>query len=111
MRDAIQADLDDAFDAIEPKECAICLATEDLTCDHTDLAFVDIANEWIATRGTVVIKDGPHGVGSVIADIDLEADWIAFHASRATYQIACRSCNSQKGARGTAWHEQYRQQR
>lgn len=39
------------------------------------------------------------GCGDLIADIDLEAHWIAFHAARATYQLLCRSCNSRKGAR------------
>jgi hypothetical protein len=111
MRDAIRADLDDAFDAIDPKKCAICSTTKDLTCDHTDPAFVHIANAWISLRGSVELKDGPHGVGKVIADVELEADWISFHASRATYRIACRSCNAQKGARSTAWHEQYIKER
>jgi hypothetical protein len=109
LRESVAPDLRDAFYAIEPHECAVCSSLDDLTVDHLDEPFNSIATSWIALRGTPDLKEPPHGQGLMFADADLEADWIAFHASRATYQIACRSCNSQKGARGTAWHDQYRQ--
>ena len=38
----------------------------------------------------------------LLADPDQEARWIAFHASRAIYQVLCRSCNSAKGRKVAA---------
>jgi len=99
LREAVYSDTRDAFYALVPKECAVCKGLDDLTVDHVGVPFISIANDWIALRGPPALKDGPHGLGRMIADLDTEADWIAFHASRATYQILCRPCNSRKGAR------------
>jgi len=109
LRESVAHDMRDALYAIEPRECAVrgripeCKVDDDLTLDHLDEPFSTIATEWMALRGTPDLKDPPHGQGRMIADADVEADWIAFHASRATYQILCRSCNAIKGARGNAY--------
>jgi hypothetical protein len=40
------------------------------------------------------------GIGDVMADADVEAEWVEFHGKRAAYQLLCRQCNSSKGAGG-----------
>lgn len=103
LRESVARDMRDALYAIEPRECAACAADDDLTVDHLDEPFNTIATDWMTIRGTPELKEPAHGQGQMIADIDVEADWIAFHASRATYQILCRSCNATKGARGNGY--------
>jgi len=103
LRSAVWRDLKDAFDAIEPKVCNWCGSEDGLVPDHDDPSFEAIRNEWVIARGMPDITDAPRGIGKMLADIDVEADWVAFHASRAVYQILCGSCNSKKGHRGMAY--------
>jgi hypothetical protein len=81
------------------KVCERCGGTNVITTDHVDPSFFDIAEAFIAEEGAVPLMDGPPGAGDIMADIDQEARWIAFHASRAVYQLLCRSCNASKGRR------------
>ena len=98
MRFAVRSDMREFRDAAEPQECSGCGATEDLTCDHAGTPFIRIACDFMAQRGLLPLKSQP-GCGQVIASIDDESEWIAFHASRSSYELLCRSCNSAKGAR------------
>lgn len=82
--------------------CMTCASTDDLTTDHTDPTFFDIAEEFIAQERELPVVPGASGSGSILADIDQEARWIAFHAARAVYQVLCRSCNSAKGRKKVA---------
>ncbi len=99
MRHVIWEDLRDFASCAEPKECAICGSTEDITVDHVSPPFDHIATEFILANGLPEIKDpdSPLEVVNQFTDINLEAKWIAFHASMACYQLLCRSCNARKG--------------
>jgi 5-methylcytosine-specific restriction endonuclease McrA len=100
MRSAISSDLRDFLSAIEPAECTHCGSTEQLTVDHVAPPFNIIASEFVSEYGDkITLAHNENGVGNRFADADLEAAWIAFHASRAVYQVLCRSCNARKGAR------------
>ena len=101
MRFAVRNDLKDFRDCISPDYCQRCGACEDLTVDHEWPPFDHIANEFLEAYGLPVIVGSPDPavVVNIMEDPDLEAQWIAFHASRATYQILCRSCNASKGKR------------
>lgn len=100
LRSVVWQDLDEALESIKPRACARCGAVENLSTDHAGKPFSQIADEWLATNGTPEFVDRPMGGGKQFADINLEANWIAFHAGNAVYQILCRSCNSSKGNRG-----------
>ena len=79
------------------RRCERCGSEEVITTDHVDPSFFDIAEAFISQEGNIELMDGPPGAGDIISDIDVEARWIAFHASRAVYQLLCRSCNASKG--------------
>ena len=100
MRSIISLDLRDFLDAVEPKECEKCGATDDLTADHEHISFDAIAEGFIREYGPIEVEPKSNGVGDMFADIDVEAKWIAYHAALATYQVLCRSCNASKGKRG-----------
>jgi hypothetical protein len=105
LRGEIADDLADFLSAIEPpKICALCkcICTYDdpklyPTTDHKGESFDSIALAFIALHDQIKIAAGPQGSCDIIADRDLAAGWIQFHASRAVYQVACRSCNASKG--------------
>ena len=99
LRGEIGSDLVDFLSAIEPRECSRCKSTANLTVDHKDEPFDSIAEAFIATHGQIEIAVGPSGSNDIIADRDLAAEWIQFHAGRAVYQVLCRSCNASKGKR------------
>lgn len=99
LRHSIRGDLQDFRDGAEPRHCWSCGQPDDLTADHHIRSFISIAEEFLDLCGTPELRPLP-GSTDVIADIDTEATWIAFHAARASYQLLCRSCNSKKGARG-----------
>lgn len=99
MRFSVSEDMRDFMSSCYPQECEICGSVDDLTVDHVSPPFDDIANNFISESGIPEIV-GPRDTSRVInefADIDAEASWIAYHASSATYQILCRSCNASKG--------------
>jgi 5-methylcytosine-specific restriction endonuclease McrA len=98
LRHAIKSDMEDFRHSQHPYECAVCGASNDLTTDHKKPPFSLIAGEFLKDRGPIALRDVP-GHSGIIADEDLEAQWITFHAARAVYQLLCRSCNSSKGAR------------
>lgn len=100
LRLAVKADMEDFRVAYEPQECAAywCRSTEDLTTDHVKPPFIAIARAFLELHPVIELRSVP-GSGCAIACPDLEAEWIAFHAARAVYQLLCRSCNSSKGAR------------
>jgi hypothetical protein len=76
-----------------------CGSFDNLQTDHKDVPFDDIANAFIAQYGIIETADCANGVGNMIKDRNIAALWIQFHASRATYQILCRSHNASKGKR------------
>lgn len=98
MRASIAEDLQEFRIACKPQRCAICKTGRDLTTDHMIDSFKTIAADFLKGK-KIDLVDGPPGGGKMFASQDVEADWIAYHASRATYQLLCRSCNSSKGAR------------
>ena len=99
MRFLVRDDMQDFKEAMQPLECEYCGAIDDLTVDHVSPPFDVIANDFIALYGTPEVTDNPQTdkVVKVFSDADLEAGWVSFHASRAMYQILCRSCNASKG--------------
>lgn len=100
LRFAIRPDLRDFLDAQWPSECCACGGREDLTADHAGRPFISIALEFLGNKGRIDLRPVP-GNNDLIACADVEAEWIAFHAARATYAVLCRSCNASKGARGS----------
>lgn len=80
-------------------ECETCGSLENLQVDHKNPTFKQIADEFIASNGMFEIINNHDGAGWVFCNKDSEAGWIAFHASRATYQMLCGSCNASKGAK------------
>lgn len=98
MRFAIQCDMDDLRDTLGA-ECETCGSHEYLQVDHLAPPFMQIADEFIAKYGEFEIINNDDGAGWVFHNQDLEAKWVAFHASRATFQVLCRSCNAAKGAK------------
>lgn len=98
LRVAIAPCLREFKDAMEGQDCNHCGSTEYLQVDHVYPPFQEILEAFIAHKGEdIELKNEANGIGWVIADIDVEAEWVAFHASRAEYQILCRSCNASKG--------------
>lgn len=71
-----------------------------LQADHAGMPFDDIAKEFVQTFGTPELEDGPPGAGKIFKDIDMEANWIGFHAQRVVWQLLCRTHNASKGKRG-----------
>lgn len=98
LRFAVKADMADFRSACDPSECALCGSPDDLTTDHVKPPFIAIAKEFLQLYPAIDLRPMP-GCGALIASVDIEAEWIAFHAARAVYQLLCRSCNSSKGAR------------
>lgn len=98
MRFVVKQDMDGY--RYEAKEhCVVCGATSHLGVDHKDTPFLTIKNEFIAIHGEPELRDWSVGAPKIFKDMELEAKWITYHASRATYQILCRSCNSKKGTK------------
>lgn len=98
LRYSVKTDMEEFRYAATPQECAACKETDGLTTDHVAPPFIRIAEAFLAVEAPLTLRSVP-GAGDVIADPDVEAEWITFHAARATYQLLCRSCNSSKGAR------------
>lgn len=102
MRKAVEPDRDEAAEAIEDV-CEQCGATDDIQMDHLDPPFVEMADAWLAQfEPPPSLIDGPSGIGRQFENVDVEADWIKYHAERVIWQKLCRSCNARKGARGSA---------
>ena len=101
MRSIVKEDMKEYLSSASPQECMNCESLDDLTVDHVHPPFDDIALEFFGIYGIpeIEIPDDNFRVLDRFADPNLEAYWIAFHASRATYQILCRSCNASKGKR------------
>jgi hypothetical protein len=102
LRDAVADDLRTYRSDNAAAGCRQCAGADDLTTDHVDPTFFDIAEDFIATELNLPLASGATGRGAILADPDQEARWIAFHASRAVYQVLCRSCNSAKGRKKAA---------
>lgn len=98
LRKEVQPDLDDFRQAQAVRECAQCRIREDLTTDHIDPPFIRIALEFLVEQHDFELRP-VRGGSDAIADVAVAAEWITFHARRATYQLLCRSCNSSKGCR------------
>jgi len=97
LRDAVADDLR-AYRADNAQNgCEKCAAVVDLTTDHVDPPFFEIAEQFIAAEPEINLVRGASGSGWIMESVEQEARWIAFHASLATYQVLCRSCNSAKG--------------
>lgn len=99
MRESVRPDTDEFKWGFDPQECVLCGASEHLQTDHVDPSFERIANEFMKLHKDIALVDGIGGVGEVFEDMNIEAEWIAFHAQRAVYQLLCRSCNASKGSR------------
>ena len=98
LRQSVREQLQEFRDSYEPQQCEICGVEDDLCADHLDPPFIEIANAFLSQFGPIALEPYP-GCCDRIADPDVEASWIAFHAQRAIYQLLCRSCNSRKGSR------------
>lgn len=101
MRSVVRDDMREYMQSVNPQQCLKCGKQDDLTVDHVNPPFDDIAHAFISEQGLPSIKksDDPTQVVNMFCDIDVEAEWIAFHASCAKYQVLCRSCNASKGKR------------
>lgn len=98
LRESVKDDLREFRECCEPQVCEQCGSVDDLCADHLHPPFIDIANEFLNHYGPIELAEFP-GSSDRIADPNVEAAWVAFHAQRATYQLLCRPCNSSKGAR------------
>ena len=99
LRFAIRAEMRAFLDAQWPAAaCEACGTTDDLTTDHAGTPFHTIAEAFLAQSGPLQLKPLA-GAGDVLADPEVEARWLAYHASRATYEVLCVSHNSIKGKR------------
>ena len=101
MRFIVREDMKEFKESVKPLECANCGATDNPTVDHANEPFDNIANAFMQQYGVpeIVESDDPNRVIKMFKDMNMEAAWIAFHASIAEYQILCRSCNASKGKR------------
>lgn len=98
LRLAVQPCLYEFKDAVEWLGCTHCGSTDNLQVDHVWPPFDDIAQKFLDRKnGDVKLENEKNGIGWVIADPDVEGEWVAFHASHAEYQMLCRSCNASKG--------------
>ena len=79
------------------KICADCGTAKNPTVDHKDKPFDDIFVEFYRQHGPIKTASGGTGAADIIADRELARKWFQFHASQASYQILCGSCNSSKG--------------
>jgi hypothetical protein len=75
-----------------------CGTIYDITVDHLGEPFISIASDFLKARSIRLVQ--MDGIGDVMADADVEAEWVEFHGKRAAYQLLCRQCNSSKGAGG-----------
>ena len=75
-----------------------CRVPYDITVDHVGEPFISIASDFLKSRDIKLYQKD--GIGDVMADATVEAEWVEFHGKRAAYQLLCRSCNSSKGAGG-----------
>ena len=71
-----------------------------LHVDHAGMPFDDIAKAFVDEHGMPELIDGPPGAGKILKDINMEANWIGFHAARVVYQLLCARHNCSKGKRG-----------
>ena len=100
LRAEVASDICEARQVMEPI-CARCGSTDYPTVDHMYESFDSIATAFIAQHGPIETVPYKPGGEDMMADRDLAGKWIHLHASRASYQILCRSCNASKGKRGT----------
>ncbi len=77
-------------------ECDYGSGPDGATVDETPPLDALIA-EYVAAHGWPEMDNPPDVQGWVFKNIDDEARWIAFHQSRVSLRILCRSCNSSKG--------------
>jgi 5-methylcytosine-specific restriction endonuclease McrA len=97
LRTAIAEELRTARDLVGATACAVCGRADDLTVDHKEPPFISIAAAFLEERGPLRTRE-VQGAGACL-EHEQFTEWLEFHASRATYQLLCRSCNSKKGAR------------
>jgi hypothetical protein len=105
LRGEIDPDIADYRSAADIRVCPNprgnprCNGSDYLQVDHADRPFDSIAAEFVALFGPIDVAKGPPGGVDIIRDRGVAAEWIEFHATHATYQILCRSCNASKGKR------------
>lgn len=103
LRDVIGPDLREFMDSVDDPLCAKCGATDDLTVDHCKeyggKRFNTIVTGFMARHPDIELARSDEGVGYVIADIDIEAEWLQYHCDYAVYRILCRSCNASEGCK------------
>ncbi len=82
--------------AAQPQECVMpdCTSGEFLAADHKGIPFREIRDSYIELNGTPTLTKDPNSPEWIMED---KEEWIAYHNSKAKYQVLCRSCNSRKG--------------
>ncbi len=96
LRFAVRFDMQEFKMSVENPRCCGCGGTDNLTVDHHKTPFSYISELFLQRFPDFRMRP-VRGGGDCIADIEVEAEWIAFHASMASYQLLCRYCNSAKG--------------
>lgn len=100
LRIAVREHMRAYRDQCDEQICAnqSCRTIYDITVDHAGEPFISIASDFLKIRNIETYQKD--GIGDVMADATVEAEWVEFHGKRAVYQLLCRSCNSSKGAGG-----------
>jgi len=103
LRDAIAPDLREFMSSVESPWCMSCGALDNLTVDHCKAhggkRFNTIVTEFMSRYPDIELTRSPDGVGYMVSDMDIEAEWVQYHCDNAVYQILCRSCNASEGCK------------
>jgi hypothetical protein len=79
--------------------CEYCNSQNDLTVDHKDTSFNDMAEAFLDAYPDFETHTPDGKMGHYFKDPVLEQEWLTVHNTVATYQLLCRSCNSKKGTK------------
>ena len=104
MRDAISPDTME-FKRNAILKCMFCDSVKNLHTDHSSISFKTISTEFllesIASGGTIPTKFDSDPITCInrfkTEDIEFAKSWVAYHKSKAVYQILCATCNIKKG--------------
>ncbi len=84
------------------KLCVACGATRNVQVDHHPMPFVAIKQAFLESTSLQApekFRFDRRTHGAAFYAGAFVRSWQEFHASRATYQFLCRSCNAKKGCR------------
>lgn len=76
--------------------CAICGVTEGGQIDHKEPSFQSMFEEFGRFASSIEVEQAGKSNFLSFNDKQLEADWIRYHDSRATFQWLCTPCNIRK---------------